>query len=296
MGVKEWEKILKDGACYEVTCSECDGKRNSRECRFKRNDGRIPSLSADGLDDVARAKVKAALREAKGKKIVASFRIDGATVISGAIIDNYYAVKGYESRGPGKCIAFHPRDNRPLLYHEGWQGGHDAEATFPERHLTGHHCYYYDSSAALVPVSSEEATTPAKTPSPEDIAFVRKVAEAGECWPGKTLKEVCPRCKKINEGTGFCAVISTGDEDIRENRITAAKAWLAKYAPSDGAVEAVEPPTTTGAWIRDVQRVYACLELTEVNVAGIGDKALLRPETASYARVCERLYRRRFSI
>lgn len=135
MGVKEWEKILKDGSCYGVTCLECDDKMNSRECRFRRKDGTMPSLLGGGLDDVARAKIEAALREAKA------------------------------------------------------------------------------------------------TP-----------------------------------------------------------------ATSEGAVETVEPSTITGAWIRDVQRVYARLELTEVNVVGIGVKALRRPETASYARVCERLYRRRFEV
>lgn len=273
MGVREWEKILKEGSCYGVICPACDGKRNSRECRFKRNDGRIPSLLADGLDDAARAKVEAALREAKGVEAK-------APPAPPAVIGNFYVVKGHEARGPGRCIGFHPSTNSSLLYHEAWRGGHDAETHFAELKLTGHHCFYYSTKYTLTPVASVEPTT--KSPTADDIAFVRKVAEPGMCWPNKSSDEVCPRCQKMGGGQGFC---ETGG-----SRQEKAKAWLAKYAPDHSAVEAVDGVVHPRPLFLNVMVASKAFDVVAK------PRSSNHPETASYARVCERLYRRRFEI
>lgn len=196
MSVKGWEKILAQGSCSGVPCSECDDIQQCANCRFTRADGKIPIRSNGGLDDVARAKIEAALRGAKG----------------------------------------------------------------------------------------DEATMLAKTPFADDIAFVRKVAEAGGCWPNKTSAQVCPRCQQIGGGLGFC---QTGG-----SRQEKAKAWLAKYAPDHGAVEAVEgsfgyPPPPLFLNVTTKSKTP--------NVVS-QPRPPSRPETESYARVCERLYRRRFEV
>jgi hypothetical protein len=73
----------------------------------------------------------------------------GSTKINPFEVGKWYIVKGYEERGPGKCIGFSESSNSLCLEHLNWDEGHDGSG----EGLSGKpdHCWvYHDVEASEI--------------------------------------------------------------------------------------------------------------------------------------------------